>query len=150
MLGMWTVTWLLKPIVVTGHLLGGLATFSLLTWLAWATTPDAKLVQAVASEAQRQVIEAMGIPAIPLPTFDMARAERFKIALVSGLSKGLFKQGEVVLGMLGRRPASYPDTIMVVTMGADGESSIDTTNRHISAGEAPRMRSSASVRRSST
>ncbi|HMM68093.1 MAG TPA: COX15/CtaA family protein, partial [Dokdonella sp.] len=29
MLGMWTVTWLLKPIVVMGHLLGGLTTFAL-------------------------------------------------------------------------------------------------------------------------
>ncbi len=31
-LGMWTVTWKLKPIVVTGHLLGGFATLALL-WL---------------------------------------------------------------------------------------------------------------------
>ncbi|MGH8118536.1 MAG: COX15/CtaA family protein [Rhodanobacteraceae bacterium] len=35
LLGMWTVTWLLKPIVVTGHLLGGMATFALLAWMAW-------------------------------------------------------------------------------------------------------------------
>jgi len=33
MLGMLTVTWLLKPLIVTGHLLGGLATFALLLWL---------------------------------------------------------------------------------------------------------------------
>jgi cytochrome c oxidase assembly protein subunit 15 len=33
MLGMWTVTWLLKPLVVTGHLVGGLTTFALLLWL---------------------------------------------------------------------------------------------------------------------
>lgn len=33
-LGMWTVTMLLKPVIVTLHLLGGLATLSLLTWLA--------------------------------------------------------------------------------------------------------------------
>jgi cytochrome c oxidase assembly protein subunit 15 len=32
MLGMWTVTWLLKPLVVTGHLIGGLTTFGLLLW----------------------------------------------------------------------------------------------------------------------
>jgi cytochrome c oxidase assembly protein subunit 15 len=32
------VTWLLKPIVVMGHLLGGLLTFSLLLWLAWRAT----------------------------------------------------------------------------------------------------------------
>lgn len=34
-LGMWTVTLKLLPIVVMGHLMGGLATFSLLLWLAW-------------------------------------------------------------------------------------------------------------------
>lgn len=34
LLGMWTVTWKLKPIVVMGHLLGGIATFALLVWVA--------------------------------------------------------------------------------------------------------------------
>ena len=47
MLGMWTVTLLLKPIVVMGHLLGGIATFSLLAWAAlrwWRVgTPDDRL-----------------------------------------------------------------------------------------------------------
>jgi cytochrome c oxidase assembly protein subunit 15 len=33
-LGMWTVTMLLKPVIVTLHLLGGMATFGLLGWLA--------------------------------------------------------------------------------------------------------------------
>jgi cytochrome c oxidase assembly protein subunit 15 len=33
LLGMWTVTLLLKPMVVTAHLLGGVATLSLLLWL---------------------------------------------------------------------------------------------------------------------
>jgi heme a synthase len=36
MLGMWTVTLLLKPVVVMGHLLGGLLTFSLLSYVALA------------------------------------------------------------------------------------------------------------------
>jgi cytochrome c oxidase assembly protein subunit 15 len=34
LLGMWTVTLLLKPLIVVLHLLGGLATFTLLAWLA--------------------------------------------------------------------------------------------------------------------
>jgi heme a synthase len=34
-LGMWTVTLKLKPIIVMGHLLGGLTTFGLLLWFAW-------------------------------------------------------------------------------------------------------------------
>lgn len=47
LLGMWTVTWLLKPIVVMGHLLGGLLTFSLLLWMAWrATNLPIRLAQA--------------------------------------------------------------------------------------------------------
>lgn len=34
MLGMWTVTLLLKPAVVSAHLLGGMSTLGLLTWMA--------------------------------------------------------------------------------------------------------------------
>src|SRR3954468_11802349 len=38
-LGMWTVTMLLKPAIVTAHLLGGMATLSLLVWLALSLLP---------------------------------------------------------------------------------------------------------------
>lgn len=37
-LGMWTVTLKLLPVVVMGHLLGGLATFGILLWLSWKTS----------------------------------------------------------------------------------------------------------------
>ncbi len=47
MLGMWTVTLLLKPIVVTSHLLGGMLTFGLLSYvalrLAGVAAPDGHL-----------------------------------------------------------------------------------------------------------
>jgi cytochrome c oxidase assembly protein subunit 15 len=39
-LGMWTVTLKLLPLVVMGHLMGGLATLSLLLWLCWRTRPQ--------------------------------------------------------------------------------------------------------------
>jgi len=43
-LGMWTVTLKLLPVVVMGHLIGGLATFCLLLWIAWRTRlPDRAL-----------------------------------------------------------------------------------------------------------
>ena len=45
-LGMWTVTLLLKPAIVTAHLIGGLTTLSLLLWLALsesAHAPDERL-----------------------------------------------------------------------------------------------------------
>lgn len=41
-LGMWTVTLLLKPFVVTAHLIGGMTTFALLVWnICAASTPTA-------------------------------------------------------------------------------------------------------------
>lgn len=52
-LGMWTVIWLVKPLIVMAHLLGGLLTFSLLVWLAWKTTPSAALVVAEAPKLRR-------------------------------------------------------------------------------------------------
>lgn len=39
LLGMWTVTLLLKPIVVVGHLVGGLSTLGLLFWLSRPALP---------------------------------------------------------------------------------------------------------------
>ncbi|MCB1866446.1 MAG: COX15/CtaA family protein [Chromatiales bacterium] len=42
-LGMWTVTWLLKPAVVTAHLIGGMATLGLLAWLALRVGRPARL-----------------------------------------------------------------------------------------------------------
>jgi heme a synthase len=47
-LGMWTVTMLLKPVIVTLHLLGGMTTLALVCWLAlrqceWRAAPDAAL-----------------------------------------------------------------------------------------------------------
>jgi heme a synthase len=43
MLGMWTVTWLLKPVVVMAHLMGGMTMFCLLTWMAVRAAPNAGL-----------------------------------------------------------------------------------------------------------
>ena len=40
LLGMWTVTLLLKPLIVVLHLLGGLTTLAVLAWLALAPAPS--------------------------------------------------------------------------------------------------------------
>ncbi len=42
LLGMWTVTLLLKPLIVVLHLVGGLSTLSLLAWLAMRPTQPAQ------------------------------------------------------------------------------------------------------------
>ena len=55
LLGKWTVTLLLKPVVVMGHLLGGLTTFSLLLWMTWRATGQPILL-AEARSLRRWVI----------------------------------------------------------------------------------------------
>ncbi|WP_374473784.1 heme A synthase [Arenimonas sp.] len=60
-LGMWTVIWLVKPVIVMAHLLGGLLTFSLLVWLAWKTTPSAALVVAEAPKLRRLLWISLGL-----------------------------------------------------------------------------------------
>ena len=55
LLGKWTVTLLLKPVIVMGHLLGGLLTFSLLLWMAWRAT-GLPIVLAEARTLRRWVV----------------------------------------------------------------------------------------------
>src|SRR5919108_687615 len=54
-----------------------------------------KLVQAVVSEAQRAVVEASGVPVIALPQYDLHRSEKLKLAIVAGVARGLYREGDV-------------------------------------------------------
>lgn len=65
LLGMWTVTWLLKPIVVMGHLLGGLTTFALLIWMAWRAT-DMPITLADARNLRRWLIGGVALLALQI------------------------------------------------------------------------------------
>jgi diadenylate cyclase len=80
-----------------------------------------KMAQAVVGPSQREIIEAQGIPVLPLPEYDLGRPEKLKIALVSGIARGLYKEGDVVVGLLTRKPAAMPDSILVVTVGQEDE-----------------------------
>lgn len=60
LLGKWTVTMLLKPVIVMGHLLGGMLTFSLLTWMAWRAL-NRPIVLAEALQLRRWLIAALVI-----------------------------------------------------------------------------------------
>lgn len=80
-----------------------------------------KLAQAVVSEAQRAVVEASGVPVIALPHYDLGRTEKLKLALVSGIARGIYRESDVVVALLARRPASMPDSVLVVTVGPDDE-----------------------------
>ncbi|MCK7593657.1 COX15/CtaA family protein [Pseudomarimonas salicorniae] len=62
-LGLWTVTWLLKPVVVMAHLLGGLTMLSLLVWTAWRATPRHEMVAGGADRLRRLVIVGLALVA---------------------------------------------------------------------------------------
>jgi cytochrome c oxidase assembly protein subunit 15 len=66
LLGMWTVTLLLKPLIVVLHLLGGLATFSLLAWLAMSSRRGGE------SSANHEVSRAAALPPGSLRTLALA------------------------------------------------------------------------------
>jgi len=59
LLGMWTVTLLLKPLIVTLHLLGGLATLALLWWLA--LPPERRELKAAERPVRRLAIAAFAV-----------------------------------------------------------------------------------------
>jgi cytochrome c oxidase assembly protein subunit 15 len=57
LLGMWTVTLLLKPAIVTAHLVGGLTTMALLWWLSFEVPPAAR----TATEARLRRWSVVGL-----------------------------------------------------------------------------------------
>ncbi|MET0225938.1 MAG: COX15/CtaA family protein [Dokdonella sp.] len=66
MLGMWTVTLLLKPVVVMGHLLGGMLTFALLGYVAL------RLADRQTPAAQQVRLKPMVVVALVLLTLQIA------------------------------------------------------------------------------
>lgn len=62
LLGMWTVTLLLKPLIVTLHLLGGLVTLALLWWLA--LPPARRELKAAERGLRRFVIAGIAVLAV--------------------------------------------------------------------------------------
>ena len=62
LLGMWTVTLLLKPLIVTLHLLGGLLTLSLLWWLA--LPPARRELKAAERGLRKFAITGMAVLAV--------------------------------------------------------------------------------------
>jgi DNA integrity scanning protein DisA with diadenylate cyclase activity len=79
-----------------------------------------KVVYAVTSEAVAETLAARKHKALVIPAYDYSRVERVKVALVSALSQGAFKEGDLVLCMTGKvgRP---PDTLMMMRIGGSLE-----------------------------
>src|SRR4051812_44551597 len=76
----------------------------------------AKLIYAVTAEAIAQELHAKKLKALVIPAYDYSRVERVKVALVSALSQGALKDGDLVLCMTGKIGRA-PDTLMYMRIG---------------------------------
>jgi cytochrome c oxidase assembly protein subunit 15 len=59
--GAWTVTKLLKPAIVTGHLIGGMTVLALLTWLLLRQTTPAKTVAPPKEQSHLKLLARLGL-----------------------------------------------------------------------------------------
>jgi DNA integrity scanning protein DisA with diadenylate cyclase activity len=75
-----------------------------------------KLVYAVTSQKLAQDLLSKKERALVIPAYDYSRTERVKVALVSALSQGAFKESDLVLCMTGKLGRS-PDTLMQMRIG---------------------------------
>lgn len=75
-----------------------------------------KLLYAVTSEALVQEHTRKKFRALVIPAYDYSRTERVKVALVSALSQGAIKEGDLVLCMTGK-VGRAPDTLMQMRLG---------------------------------
>jgi DNA integrity scanning protein DisA with diadenylate cyclase activity len=75
-----------------------------------------KLIYAVTGEALGQELTAKKERAIVIPSYDYSRTERVKMAIVSALAQGAFKEGDAVLCLTGRI-GRHLDTMMTMRIG---------------------------------
>src|SRR5687768_3904023 len=75
-----------------------------------------KLIYAVTAEKIAEEMTAKKNRALVIPAYDYSRVERVKVALVSALSQGAFKEGDLVLCVTGRVGRTV-DTLMQMRIG---------------------------------
>jgi DNA integrity scanning protein DisA with diadenylate cyclase activity len=75
-----------------------------------------KLIYAVTLEAIAHELIGRKYRALVIPAYDYSRVERVKVALVSALSQGAFKEGDMVLSLTGRVGKTI-DTMMQMRIG---------------------------------
>ncbi|MFZ5469217.1 MAG: DNA integrity scanning protein DisA nucleotide-binding domain protein [Myxococcota bacterium] len=75
-----------------------------------------KLIYAVTSDTLASELAAKKHKALVIPAYDYSRVERVKVALVSALSQGAFKEGDLVLCLTGK-VGRQVDTMMQMRIG---------------------------------
>src|SRR5690606_13674543 len=69
LVGKWSLALLVTPVIVMGHLLGGMLTFSLLAWLAWRAT-HRPIVLVDARALRRWVLAGIAVLGVQIARVD--------------------------------------------------------------------------------
>jgi len=72
-----------------------------------------KVVNVVSGAGQRDHIEEMGEKVVLVPGYEMGRQDKFKLALIGAATRDYVNAGDNVVGLIGRRPRSFPDTLLI-------------------------------------
>ncbi len=73
-----------------------------------------KIVYVVSTALQRDAIDRAGEDVVMVPPYDMGRQDKFKLALIAAAARGYVEPGDRVVGVVGRRPDAFPDTMLVL------------------------------------
>ena len=85
-----------------------------------------KLIYAVSSEKVAEDLRAQRYRAVVIPSYDYARVEKVKVALIAAASESLLKEGETVLCLTGHGEAKTVDTLIKINFGEELESQVIT------------------------
>lgn len=108
-LGMWTVTLLLKPAIVTAHLLGGMTTLALLSWLAlsqrqWVAAPLLHALRLPAAIALSAVVVQIALGGWVSANYAALACPDFPLCLGATLPPMDFRNAFHVVRELGMTP----------------------------------------------
>lgn len=72
-----------------------------------------KLVQVVSAPPLRDSLDEEGKAAVLVPSYDLGRHEKFRLALVGAAGRRYVKEGDTVVGLIAGKPRVYPDTLLL-------------------------------------
>lgn len=85
-----------------------------------------KLIYAVTSDKQADDLRALRHKAVVIPSYDYARVEKVKVALVAAASENFVREGETVLCLTGHGEARTIDTLIKIKFGEQLEDQMVT------------------------
>ena len=87
-----------------------------------------KLIYAVTNDKLAEDLKTQRYQAVVIPSYDYARVEKVKVALIAAASENLLKEGETVLCLTGHGEALSIDTLIKINFGEELEDQVVTVD----------------------